>query len=307
MAQINLALGGGGVRGVAHMGVYEELLKRGFSISAIAGTSAGGIFGALFAAGIDLEDLKVKLKTVDDRKFFSRKVNDPPSLMGLSGLIDLLKYFLGDKSFGDLKIPFAVTSVDLNTNQEIIINNGKLSDAILATVAIPGIFPPRMMDGFELVDGGVVDPVPVAVARWLNPHQPVVAVCLHPVPEEWAMLPELRAPIELPIPQPIRERFERLRVSQAMRIYIKASDITMRTTGELRMQLEKPEIILRPDIAQIGVLDHVIPQELIDAGSAAVTKNLAQIRNSVSWYNRLSRQRRTANPPGRLLTAQNDT
>ena len=306
MAHINLALGGGGVRGVAHIGVYEELINQGFSISAIAGTSAGGIFGALFATGVDLNDLRYRLKSLDDKKFFSRMVNDAPSLMGLSGLIDLLKHFLGNKTFNDVNVPFAVTSVDLNTNQEIIINNGKLVDAVLATVAIPGIFPPRKVDGFELVDGGVVDPVPVAVARWLDPHRPVIAVCLHPVPEEWATMPELHAPIDLPIPQPILERFERLRISQAMHIFIKATDITMRTTGELRMQLEKPEVILRPDIMKVGILDHIDPQKLIDSGKAAVLENLPQIKDSVSWYNQFSRRRKTASPPGRLLNIRTD-
>ncbi len=182
MTDIALALGGGGVKGIAHIGVIKQLEKEGFKIRAIAGTSAGGIVGAVYAAGVSLDLIVSELGMVNQKEFFARQPDDPPSLLGLTGLVNFLNTYLEGKCFSDLSMPLALTAVDIRSKQEIILNKGSVVQAVLATVAIPGVFPPVMINDLELVDGGVLDPVPVAVARWLAPHLPVVAVCLSPTP-----------------------------------------------------------------------------------------------------------------------------
>ncbi len=301
MTDIALALGGGGVKGIAHIGVIRKLEKEGFKIRAIAGTSAGGIVGAVYAAGINLDRITSELTMVNQKKFFSRQPNDPPSLLGLAGLVNFLNTYLEGKNFSDLNIPLALTAVDIRSKQEIILNKGDVTRAVLATVAIPGVFPAVIMDEMELVDGGVLDPVPVAVARWLAPHLPIVAVCLSPVPEEWREMPELGVPIEPPLPRPILEQITHSRFAQSLRIFVNSMDITSRMVTELRLQVEKPDVIIRPEVHHIAPLDRVNPQELLDAGEQSVDEALPRIHEAMAWYYKIVRRFRAAEPPGKLL------
>jgi NTE family protein len=302
MAELALALGGGGVKGIAHIGVLKVLEKEGFQISAVSGTSAGGIIGSLYCAGFqpdEIEKIVVKLNTPH---FFDRSPFDGPSLLGVQGGVQILTDFLGDRRFEDLATPFACTAVDLNSSEEIILAHGSIVEAVLATIAIPGIFPPRQINEFLLVDGGVLDPVPVALARWLSPSSPIIAVCLTPAPENWAHLPEFHIPGTSPIPRPILDQFARLRVAQAFQIFYKSIDTTSRMVAELRMQIEKPEVIIRPQVGRFGILDEVNDvHELIQLGEAAAEAALPQIRQALSWSNHLSRFFRHSPAPGKVL------
>lgn len=306
MADISLALGGGGVKGIAHLGVLERLEQEGFHIKAIAGTSAGGIVGAVFAAGYRTADVFDVLSNINQRKFFSRLPNDGPSLLGLAGLIDLLSSYLGDKTFKDLAIPFAVTAVDAESKQEFILRQGHVKDAVLATIAIPGVFPPRRFGSANLVDGGILDPVPVAVARWLAPKLPVVAVCLSPTPEKWSELTTISPPINIPIPGMLWDQIARTRISQALKFIIESIEITTHMIAETRLQIEKPEIIIRPAVHHIGILDQVIPQELIQAGAVAAEEALPKIHEALGWRQKITRRFHDAEPPGKVLSDQEE-
>lgn len=301
MEEISLALGGGGIKGLAHLGVIFRLMDAGYKIRAIAGTSAGGAVGAVIASGAEKSEIIDAVSKIDVPHFFSRQHNDGPSLLGLSGLVRLLQPFVKDKTFDELQIPFAVTAVDLISKQEYILKRGSVMQAVLATCSIPGVFPPIRMGNAELVDGGVLDPVPVAVARWLAPKLPVVAVCLSPVPEQWAEMPEISVPINPRIPQPIMQRIVNLRIGQAIRIYVDSMDITSRMITELRLQVEKPDVIIRPDVTKFGYLDAVDPDILIPIGESAVDEALPEIQHALSWQHRLSRQFQNPEPPSRVF------
>lgn len=301
MTEIALALGGGGVKGIAHIGVIKRLEKEGFKIRAIAGTSAGGIVGAVYAAGVKLDHIISELGMINHKDFFARKPEDPPSLLGLAGLVNFLNSYLEDKNFTDLSIPLALTAVDIRSKQEIILNKGNVIQAVLATVAIPGVFPPVYIHDFELVDGGVLDPVPVAVARWLAPHLPVVAVCLSPTPEEWREMPELSVPIEPPLPRPILHQISQSRFAQSLRIFVNSMDITARMVTELRLQVEKPDVIIRPEVHHVAPLDRVNPKELVEAGEQSVIEILPRLHESLAWYYQIVRRFRDAQPPGKVL------
>ena len=301
MAELALALGGGGVKGLAHIGVLKVLEKEGFKIDAIAGTSAGGIVGALYASGCSLNEIEKIVERQKSHNFFSRFSFDGPSLLGVQGLFQILTDSLGDCRFEDLSIPFACTAVDLNNSEEIILAHGNVIDAILATIAIPGIFPPRHLNNYLLVDGGVMDPVPVSLARWLSPSSPVVAVCLSPAPDAWAQLPDPHVPTSASIPRPILEQFARLRIGQALQIFYKSIDTTSRMIAELRMQIDKPEVIIRPQVERFGLLDNVDTRELIALGEAAAEAALPEIRQVLSWANQLTRYFRRSHAPGKVF------
>ncbi len=302
MSGITLALGGGGVRGIAHIGVLKALLDAGITINAVAGTSAGGIVGALFAAGYDIEDLVKVVDRLNTPHFFSRTPFDKPSILGVQGALHVLTDYLGDRRFEDLAIPFACTAVDLNTSQEIILAHGSLVEAVLATIAVPGIFPPRQVDDYLLVDGGVMDPVPVALARWLAPTSPVVAVCLSPARSEWTHLPDPHVPFDSPIPRPILDQFAKLRISQAFQIFYKAIDANARILTELRMMADKPEVIIRPDVEQYGILNNKVnAQEMIAVGEQAARVALPEVAQALSWSGHVSRFFRHIEAPGRVI------
>lgn len=303
MDEVVLALGGGGVKGIAHVGVVRVLEKEGFKIRGIAGTSAGGLVGGLIATGHTSYDIEKILKNFDNSRLFARGHNEGPALLGLQGLSQILIDEIGDSNFEDCLVPFACTAVDINLSQEVILARGKLVDAVLATVAVPGIFPPRQLGEYLLVDGAVMDPVPVALARWLAPTFPVIAVCLSPAPEKWAHLPQqFNIPEPSPIPRQIIEQFNRMRFGQALQIFVSSIDTTSRMLAELRMQQDHPDVIIRPSVEQFGLLDKVDPQELILIGEMAARKALPEIRQALSWSNQITRYFRRAEPPGTIFS-----
>lgn len=302
MEEIALALGGGGIKGIAHLGAVYRLMELGYKIGAIAGTSAGGIVGGVVASGAKKEVVFEAVTAINTNiNFFSRRHEDGPSLLGLSGLVKMLSPFLEGKTFSDLQIPLAVTAVDMVSKQEFILKRGSVMEAMVATASIPGVFPPIRMGSAELVDGGVLDPVPVAVARWLAPKLPVIAICLSPAPGHWSEMPEIGIPLDIHIPQPILSRIINLRIGQAIRIFMESMDVTGRMITELRMEVEKPDVIIRPDVLKYGYLDRADPKELIKRGETAVDEALGEIRNSLTWRHKVGRQFQNPQPPSKVL------
>jgi NTE family protein len=288
---ICLALGGGGIRGLAHIGVIDCLEKAGFRIRAVAGTSIGGLIGAVYTSGYSPAEIAQILGSIDQNSLFARRSTDGPSLLGYTGLAQALIDILGENDFSDLKIPFACTAVDLHTSQEVYLNEGRVLDAVLATIAVPGIFPPKIRGEAELIDGAILDPVPVKLARLLTPTLPVIAVVLNPSQSEWPKQPQFSfvPPAALPIPTPILDGFARLRVAQAFNIFLQSYAISSQMLTELRLEIDRPDIIIRPPVHQYGLLEAAPINELIAAGTQAAEMQIPKIRKTVSWLNTMIR------------------
>ncbi len=160
---ISLILGSGGARGYAHIGVIEELLKHGYEIKSISGSSIGALIGALYACG-KLEEFKEWILTLD--LFDVAKLIDF-SFTG-TGIIQGDKVFaviekmIGDIMIEDLSIPFTAVATDLIKQKEVWIQKGNLVDAVRASIAIPTVFTPKKLENRYLVDGGVLNPLPIA-------------------------------------------------------------------------------------------------------------------------------------------------
>lgn len=286
---IALALGGGGSRGHSHIGVIRSLVNAGFSIRAVAGTSAGGLVAACYAAGITPDDMEKIFIEADQSKLYARSSKDGPSILGLGGVEILLENVFGDKKIEDLIIPCAITSVDIKTAKEIVITKGKVVDALLATIALPGIFPPMTRGEYLLVDGGVLDPVPVAVVRNLSKNLPVVAVVLTPfVDTEKRQLKGIQLPVI--IPSPLANRLQRTRLAQAFNIFLLSVDAAGRMLTELRLKIDAPEIIIRPDVGHVGLLDKVDVHEIVRLGEEAVIPHIDQLKKISGWTHNLSRR-----------------
>ncbi len=287
--EITLALGGGGVRGVAHIGVLRALENHGFEIKAIAGTSAGGLVGAVYAAGFSTEKIEKTVQEMDANRSFWHQSNNQPSLLGLSGITKILSELLADRTFDELKIPFAATAVSLYSGEEIILTKGKVIDAVLATIAVPGVFPSQEIGGRILIDGGVLDPVPVQVARWMCPDLPVIAVMLHKTPEDWVP-DELPLPISIPGPSSIVERLTKLRPVEALKIFTRSIEVSSKHLSELSMQVHKPEVIITPRVGHIGLLQNIDAEEMIREGMIATEEVLTQIESEANWMKKLQRK-----------------
>lgn len=284
---ISLALGGGGAKGNSHIGVLRGLEKAGFHIRAVAGTSFGGVVAVMYAAGYSPDEIEANFSKVDQRRLYTRDAADGPSLLGVGGVRKWLDETLGTCTFNDLKIACAVTAVDLKSGREVILNEGPVKNAILATIALPGILPAQYVNIWELVDGGVLNPVPVSVARALAPNVPVVAVVLTEPLGSAAHL--WSVPIPAIIPRPIVDRISRLSFARVYDTFMRSVEIGNRAVTEYRLDVDKPEVVIRPSVTNIQLLDCVNVSEVARLGEEAVEVALPALLAKMSWRHRLSR------------------
>ena len=166
--KIGLALGSGAAKGITQLGLIQKLNENNIKISYIMGSSMGAIIGGVFALGLDLETVVDKCIRYAEATNISNVSNlniFHESVFKKDYIRNMLKEIFADFTFEECKIPFAVTSVDLETGKEVILNKGSLVNAILASTAIPGIFEPVFIDNQYLVDGGLLEDCPISPLR----------------------------------------------------------------------------------------------------------------------------------------------
>ncbi|MBB2941040.1 NTE family protein [Actinoplanes lutulentus] len=179
--KIGLALGGGSVRGAAHVGVLDVLDRAGLQPSVITGTSAGALVGALYAAGQAPSEILKLAQTLRWARLV-RPGRTRKALFETSKLGVFLEAALGNATFEDLKLPFAAVACDLATGEEVVMREGSVAQAVMASAAVPGVFPPVDRDGLMLVDGSLVNIVPAGVARRLGADIVVAVDVSGPLP-----------------------------------------------------------------------------------------------------------------------------
>lgn len=193
--RVALALGAGGARGLAHIGVIEVLEERGYQVAAVAGSSMGALIGGIHAAGqlAAYRDWVETLQRNDVLRLLDLTLGAPGLIRG-ERVIATLKELVGEHRIEALSIPFVAVATDLATQREVWFQHGPLFDAIRASIAIPMVFTPHVVNGRELVDGGLLAPLPLAATRAFH-CDAVIAVDLsargeRPVPPPPAPLPE---------------------------------------------------------------------------------------------------------------------
>jgi len=182
-SKIGLALGSGAARGLAHIGVLKALEEENIPIEMIAGSSMGALVGACYASKGKITDLEeIAFKTGWKRL---AQLADPNLTLLFKGIIhgekvkELLKTLLGDIEFKDLKIPLAVVTTDVNTGDEVIIKEGSVIEAVRASISIPAIFMPVKFKHRFLMDGGIVNPVPVSVVKGMGATLVIACNVIH--------------------------------------------------------------------------------------------------------------------------------
>lgn len=244
--RVGLVLGGGGGKGAAHIGVLNALEALAVPIDVLAGTSIGGLVAAFYAVGYTPLEIEQWFGRATARNILER---DPSNFgfLGTRKIEALLREALGDRTFADARMPLALTAVDVTTGQEIVLREGALVEAVRATIAVPGIFAPVVRGDQLLVDGGVLNNVPVNVAHDLGAGQ-VIAVDLGLVTANF-QLPTLQ-PADGTVWSPRRwvPRNQLLLAERALAIMM--AQIT-----EQRLRQTPPTVLLRPVVGTVMPFD----------------------------------------------------
>lgn len=260
--KIGLALGGGGGRGIAHIGVLEVLEREGIPFNMIAGTSAGAAIGALLAQGKNSDYMKTLAKSWD----WKHRAQAIDLTLPRSGFIagrkvkEFLKNIIGDVQFSQLKLPFACVATDILTGEEIVINHGSVLEAVRASISLPIIFTVARWQDRYLVDGGLVDPVPVSVLKDMGADF-IIAVNVTP---RMATGNEKIYPEETDI-----KKTPATKEPNILNIIMKMSGIT--NSQVVEASLEGADVIIEPRLAGIGIGDfNHIDKCILEGGLAAI-------------------------------------
>ena len=267
--KVGLALGGGGARGLAHIGVLQILEEEDIPIDMIAGASAGAAIGALYAQGKDASLIKnLAIKLLDWRKLLSL-VDFGFSRTGLihgKKVWELLKLIMGgDVNFSDLKIQLACVATDITRCEEVVINEGSVVDAVRASFSIPGIFAVAKLKGRYLVDGSLVNPVPVSVVRRMGADF-VIAVNVIPDFKEKRFQTDKEGIATFKKPNIFNVVTQSFQMAQCLLV---------------RSCLESADIVIRPRVAHIGVGDFRRRQECILQGELATKDSIIEINRQL--------------------------
>jgi NTE family protein len=264
--KLGLALGGGGARGAAHIGVFMELEQLGLKPDIVVGTSIGGLVGALIAAGLKSGQLIDVFEQMQFGKMYAFPWQKP-ALMDTHKLEKLLRKSIKTRRFEDLDISLALVTTDLIERVEVVIDKGDIVSAILATTAFPVVFPPVKRDGKTLIDGGVLNNTPFNVAIERGAKN-VVAVDL-----------SNSAPYGSPVPYPPRNNILTRFLTRTQRdpmyqsVSTLADIITARNVQD-HMKHAKPSLFLEPDVGSIGLFDFHRLEEGIMAGRKVAQDNI---------------------------------
>lgn len=233
--RIALVLGAGGARGLSQIGVIEALEARGLAIAAVAGSSSGALVGGFHAAG-KLPALREWLLALTRPRML--RLLDPTfggALFEGARLMSTLRELLGDVAIESLPVDLTVVAVDLMRQREVWLRSGDLLDAMRASIAIPGIFPPHTVQGRELVDGGVLAPLPITATRMSAAHR-LIAVDMHGWPK--------RPPTDDPLPP--RAGMMRGMFGSPRRDSLGIVEMVARSIDALQSQVARVQLALDP-------------------------------------------------------------
>jgi NTE family protein len=164
LPKIGLALGSGGARGFAHLGVIKVLKDNGIPIDYISGSSMGALIACFYAVGLDIDRL-YKISGAFKRKYYLDFTVPKMGFIAGKRVKELIRFFTHGKRIEELDIPVAIVATDLMSGEKVVFRTGPIADAVRASISIPGIFVPEKINGRLLVDGGVVDRIPVSVVK----------------------------------------------------------------------------------------------------------------------------------------------
>jgi NTE family protein len=258
--KIALVLGGGAARGFAHVGVIRALEQEKVPIDMVIGTSVGSLIGAIYAYDTNSFELEWTAFSLEKDQVFDYGIFSAFTSMGpVKG--DKLEEFVKSKVPGnieDLKLPFAAVATDLNRGTRVVIDHGPVARAVHASSAIPGVFNPVEHQGKLLVDGGVMDNIPISVAR-----------------EKGA---------DIVIAVDISENVINFNITNLIDVMVQSINIMFREN--VVHKLKDADVVIVPAVGDVGMLDFTQKKRCMQAGIEATQKAMPEIREAMEEWNR---------------------
>lgn len=268
---VALALSSGGARGLAHIGAIEELLSHGYRITSIAGCSMGALIGGVYAAG-KLSEFREWMKTIDKKRMlelidFSLSINH---LVKGDRIIEAIMEFVPDVAIEDLPIPYCAVATDLTSGREVVFSKGSLFEAIRASISLPSFYKPVERDGMVLIDGGVLNPIPLnRVKRQKGDILVGVDVNGHDYKSQWEEMHRLTEKqkhdtslktkiLDMLIPDDIEFNY--------YTVLTRASSLMIRQNSILMTKLMKPDIFVDIQMNRYGIFDFDKSEKLVAIG-----------------------------------------
>ena len=287
--KVALVLASGGSRGLAHIGAIEVLEERGFEIASVAGASMGALVGGIYAAG-GLDAFKEWMRTVDRMKVFSLMdftIGNGGFVKG-ERVIEELKSIIPDRKIEDLPVHFTAVATDILHRREVVFDSGSLYDAIRSSISLPSVFTPNRIGDMLLIDGGVVNPVPVNRVR-RTPGDILVAVDLNgPYEEKDNGVPEhKKSRVRQRLEQMVDTVMDKVRKEEVDRelkagkdeekeeddsdmgivsILNQSSSMMIQTNADLTLQLYPPDVLVRIAKNAYGTMEFYKYDEIVALG-----------------------------------------
>jgi NTE family protein len=282
---VALALSSGGARGLAHIGVIEELEAQGYKITSIAGCSMGALVGGVYAAG-KLNEFREWMKTIDRKKMlslidFSLSLNH---IVKGTRIIEAIMEFVPDVNIEDLPIPYCAVATDLKAGKEVLFNKGSLFQAIRASISLPSFYEPVQRDDMILIDGGVINPLPLnRVKRQAGDILVGIDVSGHDYKAQWDEQQRLTAIqksdaslktkiLDMLIPDNIDFNY--------YTVLSRASSLMIRQNSILMAQLMNPDILIDIQMNRYGTFDFDKSEKLIAIGRQKTLPAIDKYENS---------------------------
>jgi len=292
MKDIALVLSSGGARGLAHIGVIEELESQGYHISSIAGCSMGALIGGVYAAG-KLAEFREWMKTIDRKKMleltdFSLSLNH---FVKGKRIIEAIMEFVPDVAIEDLPIPYSAVAADLKDGREVVFSKGSLFEAIRASISLPSFYEPVQRDGMILIDGGVINPIPLnRVSRKTGDILVGADVSGHDYKSQWEEMrrltewqkkdKSLKAKIlDKLIPDNLEFNY--------YTVLSRTSSLMIRQNSILMTKLMNPEMLIDIQMSRYGGFDYDKSEKIIAIGrqkTAAAISKFEQNSKSRDYY-----------------------
>ena len=268
---VALVLSSGGARGLAHIGAIEELESHGYHISSIAGCSMGALIGGVYAAG-KLKEFREWMKTIDRKKMieltdFSFSINH---LAKGTRIIETIMEFVPDMAIEDLPVPYCAVATDLKAGREVVFNKGSLFEAIRASISMPSFYKPVQRDGMVLIDGGILNPIPLnRVKRQKKDILVGIDVSGHDYKAQWDEMHRLTEMqkqdnslkskiLDMLIPDNIEFNYYTM-LSRTNSLMIRQNSILM-------AKLMKPDILVDIQMSRYGTFDFDKSEKLVAIG-----------------------------------------
>jgi NTE family protein len=248
---IGLALSGGATHGAAHIGVLQVLEQEGIKPSYVAGTSAGALIGAAYCAGVPVSEIERLFLGLEWPDLLRLHIRPRLSFFDAQPLETFLKTEIGDLTFTDLQIPFACIACDITTGERVVLDKGPLGIAIRASSAFPALFPPVELDGRLLIDGGIIDNLPVEQVRAMGAKIVISSDV------------SKRGRKEKTPENPIEVLMSAIYIMQDRSAYFNTDDC---------------DICIRPELSEYSAWGFKDSQKMLDAGREAAEKVLPDLR-----------------------------